>query len=472
MTSSLFSRPVLVAGAGVSGSSCARVLTELGVRVTVADNNLEALARLEKEYGVATISPEEVSDWSQFGLVVTSPGWSPASPLLTAAHDAQVEVIGDVELAYRLDEAEIYGPKRTWLVVTGTNGKTTTTGMLASIMQQATSRTGKVATAVGNIGVSLFDALAARERVDILVAELSSFQLHWSSTLRPDAGMLLNLAEDHIDWHGSFEHYAQSKAKALRGKVAIIGEDAAVLAQVSRLRESGELADAVYHFTASTPKSGAVGVIEGELVDNGVGAPEATTLTPVEGIEPAGLAGILDAAAAAALARTQGANPEEVAAGLSAYKVAGHRGVKVATKSGVDFIDNSKATNPHAMAAALSGLSRVVLIAGGQLKGADLRPDLSDNIHQLTSIVAFGQDRELVATAAREVSAAKGLDLPVIVVEGEEPEDTMREVVAVAAQHAEEGDTVLLAPAGASLDMYTGMAQRGEMFSAAVHALN
>lgn len=458
---------ILVAGAGVSGKACARFISSLGAQVTVADGSAEARETVAAELGVSTADPEVLiaGGVADYSLVVTSPGWRPDSPLLVAAQGAGIEVIGDVELAFRLDRAEVFGPQRTWLVVTGTNGKTTTTGMLASIMEQAAVRTGDTAAAVGNIGVSLFDALESPERISVLAAELSSFQLHWSSTLTPDVGALLNLADDHLDWHGSFSHYAASKAKALTGVVAVVGEDAAVAAECERLQQAGTLAPRVVRFSDTAPEAGDVGIVDATLVDRSTG--QDLQLCSVAGIEPPGRAGTLDAAAAAAIARQAGATPEEIALGLAAYKVAGHRGEVVAKINGVAYIDNSKATNPHAMGAALGGLDNVVLIAGGQLKGADLVPELRAHAHQLKAVVAFGLDRELVAAAV----AAAAADVPVVVVEGTEPAGTMDDVVKHAAQHAEAGDTVLLAPAGASLDMYTGMAQRGDLFAASARAL-
>ena len=217
---------VLVAGAGVSGRGCVRVLHELGIDTTVADGNADARQSMEAQFGVDTLSPEEaLQATGDFDLVVTSPGWRPDTPLLVGFAQADREVIGDVELAYRLDRAGVFGAPRKWLVVTGTNGKTTTTGMLAQIMQVDAQRTGRRALAVGNIGTSPFDALRATPRVEVLAVELSSFQLHWSSQLRPDVGVLLNLAEDHIDWHGSFDAYARAKAKVLDGQVAVFGRD-------------------------------------------------------------------------------------------------------------------------------------------------------------------------------------------------------------------------------------------------------
>lgn len=449
---------VLVAGAGVSGRGCVAMLARLGVDTTVADSNELALQALADDYGVATVSAESAAQ-GDFDLVVTSPGWRPDSPLLVAFQDAGVEVIGDVELAYRLDRAGVFGAPRTWLVVTGTNGKTTTTGMLAQIMLADAARTGQRALAVGNIGVSLFDALTATPRVDVLCAELSSFQLHWSSQLRPDVGVLLNLAEDHLDWHGSFDAYARAKAKVLSGEAAVVGkDDAAALSYAAGTAR-------VYGFTAAEPEQGEVGVSARRLVSRLAAGCE--DLASAEGIEPAGLAGVLDAAAAASVARLAGAAPQSVEVGLSAYTVAGHRGAVVHQASGISFIDNSKATNPHAADAALKGLNSVVWIAGGQLKGAEVDGLVAKHAAQIKAAVVMGVDRQEIAHAL----AAHAPHAAVDVIESQDPAAAMNAAVEAALQHAEAGDTVLLAPAAASLDMYTGMAQRGDFFAAAAREL-
>ena len=448
-------RVVLVAGGGVSGRGCAAILRELGTEVTVADGNPQTREELSSTLGVKTVDPEEVDfSESNFDLVVTSPGWRPNSPLLRQAAESQLEVIGDVELAWRLDQAEVFGTPRRWLVVTGTNGKTTTTGMLAAMMQANEAESGLRAAAAGNIGVSLFTALAAQPRVDILCVELSSFQLHWSNTLRPDVGVVLNLAEDHIDWHGSFEAYAHDKAKALLGKVAIIGkDDPHVVDSAIKIRPSG----VVTSFSAGEPQDGGVGVIGTDIV---VGNPP-QRVASATGIEPVGIAGVLDACAAAAVAHAAGASAEAISAGLASYRVDAHRGEIVHDAASVKFIDNSKATNPHAADAALAGLSNVIWIAGGQLKGAEVDDLIAAHHNSMKAVVLLGQDRDMIAASLNKHAPELALEI----IDDNDGEEAMRRSVEAAIQHAEAGDTVLLAPAAASLDMYSGMSERGDLFA-------
>src|SRR5699024_832301 len=195
----------LVLGAGVSGPGAVRILHALGAQPVVADSRPEALERLRTALppdvdceGVDLDRAAELvsapAERGGVGLVVTSPGWRPDAPLLRAAADSGVAVWGDIELAWRADRAELFGPARTWLAVTGTNGKTTTTSRLEAICLEA----GMAARACGNIGLPVTDVLLAEPRVEVLAAELSSFQLHWAPSCRPEVGVVLNVAEDHL----------------------------------------------------------------------------------------------------------------------------------------------------------------------------------------------------------------------------------------------------------------------------------
>ncbi|QGU07808.1 UDP-N-acetylmuramoylalanine--D-glutamate ligase [Corynebacterium occultum] len=455
---------VLVAGAGVSGTGCAVLLADLGVDLDVADDNADSLAKMSSttqgRAGAISVATAR-ENLGEYSLVVTSPGWRPDSPLLLDAAAAGLEVIGDVELAYRLDRAGVFGDPRTWLVVTGTNGKTTTTAMLEAMMSQGSRR----ALAVGNIGVAVADALIDPERVEILVAELSSFQLHWSSQLIPDAGLLLNLAEDHLDWHGDFLEYARAKAKVLQGEVAVIGADDPRVVEIAAEVIPVDSRKHPIGFTLAEPAPGQFGVRDGQLIDNSTG--ENLRLAPVEGIEPPGPAGVLDALGAAAIARSQGITPAQIAAALKSFRVAGHRGQVVHQARGVRFIDNSKATNPHAADSALAGLDSVIWVAGGQLKGAEIDDLIRTHAHRLRAALLLGVDAPLIEEALARLA-------PEVEVRCSREQDAgiaIHEVVGWAVELAQPGDTVVLAPAAASLDMFSGMAQRGDLFSAAAHEI-
>lgn len=451
----ILSGTVLVTGAGISGVGIARLLADLNVDVLIADANETARDRAMEVADVAGIHPDQaLAELSRFSCVVTSPGWRPDTPLLRAAQAAGLEVLGDVELCYRLDRASVFGPPRTWMVVTGTNGKTTTTSMLASIMQHA----GYQAEAVGNIGVSVAEAISAPQRIDVLVAELSSFQLHWSSQLVPDVGVLLNLAEDHIDWHGSMAAYAAAKAKVLAAPLAIAGLDDALVQQY--------ITTSVMGFTMHPPQVGQVGVTNGTIVDNLHGTTR--NIVPAAGLEPPGPAGIYDAlaATAAAVALVPDLQPSVIAQALQTFKVAGHRGQQVAEARGIVAIDNSKATNPHAADSALAGHDSVIWVAGGQLKGAEVDDLVAHHAHRLKAVALMGVDRNII----RESVEKHAPGVPIFVTDDTDPQSAMDAVCAWAVTQASSGDAIVLAPAAASLDMYTGMGQRGVLFAESVSA--
>lgn len=459
---------VVVAGAGVAGTGVARMLAALDATVTVVDDNVEAGGRLAGETGASLVTTEQAcatSFLAAVDLVVTSPGWRPDSPVLVAAADAGIPVIGDIEAAWLADQAGLFGAPRTWLAVTGTNGKTTTTAMLESILTADGRRT----LAVGNIGTPPGEALLAEPPVDVLAAEVSSFQLHWAPDFAPDAGCVLNLAEDHLDWHGSFDNYAADKMRVLTGPVAVLAaDDPEVTSRATGCQwayTTGDPADIVGTDAAGLSDLLRVtGVRDGRLIDLDAVSGSVIDLGSAEGISPPGPAGVADAAAAAALARSVGVAPESVAAALATFTVQAHRGQTVAESGKVRWIDNSKATNPHAALAALQGLDGVVWVAGGQLKGAEVDELVAAVAPTLRAAVLLGVDRGIIADAL--AAAAPGL--PVTVIDSVDPEEAMRLAVDAARGYADPGDAVVLAPAAASLDMYRGMSQRGDLFAAAV----
>jgi UDP-N-acetylmuramoylalanine--D-glutamate ligase len=382
-------------------------------------------------------------------LVVTSPGLRPSTPLFAAAGVRGVPVWGEVELAARLRP-----PDQRWLAVTGTNGKTTTTQMLGAMLEAAGLR----ATTAGNIGTPLLDAVAAvdaagRPTYDVLAVELSSFQLHYTSTLRVAAGAVLNIADDHLDWHGSIEAYAADKGRVFTPEAIAVfnAEDprTVALAQTAPVTVRAG-------FRRGTPADGEVGVDErtGDIVDRAFGA---GALLPVADLQVPGPHNLANALAATALARAADVPGPAIASALRAFRAGGHRNEVVASANGLTFVDDSKATNPHAAAASLAAYPSVVWIAGGLNKGLAFDDLVADAAPRLRAAV-------LIGTCADEVAEAMARHAPQVPVLRA---SSMDDAVGAAAQVAQPGDTVLLAPAAASMDMFRDYAARGDAFAAA-----
>jgi UDP-N-acetylmuramoylalanine--D-glutamate ligase len=473
-----------VAGVGVSGAAAARVLLARGARVLLTDvHEAPVVAELAgagaRWLGRLDTLPDGVD------LVVTSPGWRPDHPLLVDAARRGVEVVGEPELAWRLRAAAGGREPAPWLAVTGTNGKTTTVTMLEAILRAD----GRRAVAAGNVGRPLVEVVTeladdGTPAFDTIAVELSSFQLHWSSSLAPAAAAVLNVADDHLDWHGSAEAYREAKARILRlAPVAVADAGDPVAA--------GLVAGHPHPVTVTLgePEPGQLGVRSGALVDRAFSDdPAGEVLLERSALRVPGPHNTVNALVAAALARAAGVPAAAVGRGLAGFTGGAHRNVLVGSVGGVDYVDDSKATNPHAAGASLAAYPRVVWIAGGLLKGADVDPLVAAVAQRLAGVVLLGRDRALIAASlarhapsvpvvevpsgddepmhgATEGPAAEGMAEVVIA------EEVMAEVVARAAELARPGDTVLLAPAAASMDVFRDYAHRGRAFADAVHAL-
>ena len=429
----------VVIGLGVAGASAARVLAAEGASVLVTEAGTDPCEAAElgaEGIGVQTggHAPEHLDGAT---LVIVSPGVPPHAPILAWAAQRGLPVWGEMELGARLARVP-------YLAVTGTNGKTTTTGMLAACLRA----TGVDAVACGNIGHP-FPA-AARGPHGTLVVEASSFQLAVQSSFHPTVSVLLNLAPDHLDWHGSFEAYRNAKARvfALQGPGDLhVGnrddEGAAALSSSASCR--------VRWFTLGEPDPDGAGYVEGRLIAGWSGADLGGQDTDTPALRA-------DAAASAVAAHAYGVPDEAIAAALGAFVPDHHRGETVASVGGVRFVDNSKATNPHATLAAVGEATDVVLIAGGDAKGIDLAP-LGALAPHLAAVVALG-------TSAGEVVRALGDRVPARIV------SSIEEAVAVAFELAPAGSIVLLAPACASWDMFRDYAERGDRFAAAARSLH
>ncbi|MFJ8145318.1 UDP-N-acetylmuramoyl-L-alanine--D-glutamate ligase [Streptomyces sp. NPDC096094] len=457
---------VTVAGLGVSGVPAAKVLHGLGARVTVVNDGDDERARAQaaelEALGVTVRLGDGATLPEGTELIVTAPGWKPDKPLFTAARQAGVPIWGDVELAWRLRRPD----SAPWLAVTGTNGKTTTVQMLASILKAAGLRTA----AVGNIGVSLLDAVTGEERYDVLAVELSSYQLHWAPSLRAHSAAVLNLAPDHLDWHGSMEAYAADKGRIYEGDRVACVYNVADKATEDLVREADvEEGCRAIGFTLGTPAPGQLGVVEGILVDRAFvedRQKNAQELAEVSDVNPSAPHNVANALAAAALARAFGVPAAAVRDGLRAFTPDAHRIAHVADVDGVAYVDDSKATNTHAAEASLAAYESIVWIAGGLAKGATFDELVAGAAKRLRGAVLIGADRALI----REALARHAPEVPVVDLDRTDT-GAMLQAVQEAQRLARPGDTVLLAPACASMDMFTNYNKRGDAFAEAVREL-
>lgn len=465
---------ILVAGLGVTGLATARSLVKLGYQVTVFeerdDDHHREVARELAEEGVL-VTFEVPSEFPP--LVITSPGWRPDHQVLVAAQEQGSRVLSEIEFAFLHDKKEFAAGKsarRFWIGITGTNGKTTTVGMVESIFKAANLR----AVACGNVGTPVIEVITGDNFVEFLIVELSSFQLHWSSALELDAAALLNIDDDHLDWHGTFEAYLGAKLKIFDGaKCSLInGDDPRLQGAIESLIKERE----VTTFTLQVPQFGEVGLVEDLLVDRAFTGSQtiATELAELADINPPAPHNVANALAAAGIARAFDISPDAIRAGLREFAPGHHRIEVVAEREGVRWVNDSKATNPHATNAALAAFDSVVWIAGGLAKGADMERLVKRRKVQIRAAVLIGADREVINAAL----AKHAPDIPVFLVdeqqhlEGQErSKQLMRDVVMAASKVAQPGDTVLLAPACASMDQFQSYAQRGEFFGDAVREL-
>ncbi len=446
---------VLVVGLAVTGAAVVRHRVALGDSVVVLDDHPEGeawstRAAEARSLGAEVVAAPESNRAADLAtgadLVVPSPGVPERHPAIVAARRRGVPVRSEVDLA---GEIAARRGRPTLVAVTGTNGKTTVTTLTAEILAEA----GVVATPAGNIGRPLIDAVD--DDVDVVVAEVSSFQLAFTDELAPHAAALLNLGSDHLDWHRTFDAYARAKARVfLRQR-----PDDALVFNADDPVVAGLAAEAPGR---SIPFSIAPGAAHGaRIVDTVSGpvivAPDGLEVAPVAALPRRRPVDLANALAASSLALEVGADHEAARRVLERFEGLRHRMELVAESAGIRWIDDSKATNVHATIAATRGMHDVVLLAGGRNKGIDLS-ELRVLVPQLCAVVAIGD-------AAGEVEDAFSGLVPVV------RAGSMREAVHHAAEHARSGDTVLLSPGCASFDWYPSYAARGDDFAAEVRAL-
>jgi UDP-N-acetylmuramoylalanine--D-glutamate ligase len=475
---------VAVLGLGITGFSVADTLAELRSQVVVFAESIDERYRLmldvigaELHAGTSLVQVPERLIGLAPELLVVSPGFHPDHPIIEWALAAGIPVWGDVELAWRLrDKVGIgdggSGPATPaeWIAVTGTNGKTTTVQLAAAMLAAGGHRVAPC----GNIGVPVLDAIRDPAGFDVFVVELSSYQLHSTSSMSPWAAVCLNVAEDHLDWHGSMAAYVAAKARVYantRSACVYNRADDITL----RMVEEADVIDGARAIGVGidSPGPSDLGVVDGILVDRAFHHDRrhsALEISTVEELTARGLGAphtVLDVLAAAALVRSFGVSIDAIQRALTSFELDRHRIEVVATVGGVTWINDSKATNPHAATASLSAYPSVVWIAGGLLKGVDIEPLVREKSARMRAVVLIGEDRTVLREAFRRHAPA----VTVIEVDEADTSSVMSVAVNSAAAVAQPGDVVLLAPAAASMDQFLDYSDRGSKFVAAVQLL-
>lgn len=444
--SELAGKKCLVVGAGVTGRAVEKVLQKFGAIPILFDE------KVKPGSDVINQIPDLID------MAVISPGWRMDHPVINKLRQKKISIIGEVDFAWQVKQ--VLAPKQVWVGLTGTNGKTTTIQMVESIFKSA-----KINGAVcGNVGRTVIEAVVHDKPYDYLALELSSFQIQWSDLPKYESVALLNIAEDHIDWHGSFDSYAAAKLKLLeQGKKLIVNKsDKELSKRVSR--------DSITWFSLGTPLPGELGVVENLLVDRAFSPSEteAGEIAELIDISPTVPHNALNALAAAALSLSIGINYLAVKAGLKSFVTDHHRMELVLSKSEISWVDDSKATNPHAAIASLHSYFNIIWIAGGLAKGASMDELVLNTADRIKSVILIGQDREMIAQAVLKHSPKTKIFRIDLKSDGNQ---LMLDVVKQAVEIAKAGDTVLLAPACASMDQFESYADRGQAFANAVRAV-
>jgi len=450
-------RNILVAGAGVTGIAVAKVLATKGAHIDFVDEN----QKLVLDFKV--LSPDSIDVKAYFAIVV-SPGWKPNHPIIVNAVKADIPIWNEIDLAWMISR-EIT-PQQKWLALTGTNGKTTTVEMTTAMLQSAGLR----AIACGNVGETVIDAVVNVEPYDYLVLELSSFQLHWMQEAKFTSVAILNLADDHLDWHGSFENYCSAKFSLLQHTdIAILNASDNEVARRAQIWQGRKI-----FYSLDTPAAGELGIVEDLLIDRAFvhNPQEASMIAQINDIQPTLPHSVSNALAAAGLALSVGVSYENIQKALIGFHPGRHRIEVVLDEDEILWIDDSKATNPHAAAASIMSHLSVIWVAGGLAKGADMNSFIDRVKTRLKAAILIGEDRGIIEAALHKFAP----EIPIVKVDsdsikGSSSNDLMEKVVEAAKSFAKPGDTVLMAPACASMDQFTSYADRGDRFALAVKKL-
>ncbi|TYO95917.1 UDP-N-acetylmuramoyl-L-alanine--D-glutamate ligase [Desulfallas thermosapovorans] len=445
-------KKVLVVGAGRSGTAVARFLLRKGARVVLTDNRdqdklgatLDTLleAGLRIELGNYPAVRED-----NFDLVVISPGVPPGVSPVASARQCGIPVLGELELAYRFARAPV-------VAITGTNGKTTTTTLVGEIFRAAGLRT----LVGGNIGVPLVDVIEEYGPEDMIVAEVSSFQLETAEQFHPRVAVILNITPDHLDRHGTMEGYIEAKARIFArqdpGDFTVLNYDDPETRKLAEIT-GGKV---IFFSHRHNLKEGVL--VRGDIIVVRQNNQEIEIL-PAREVAIPGLHNLENAMAAVAATYALGVKPGVLARVLRTFAGVAHRLETVAQKNGVLFVNDSKGTNPDASIKALQAFDRpIILLAGGRNKGSDFTEFARLVKQKVRVLVVLGECAVEIEQAARAAGCTNILKAP-----------GFREAVLMAHASARPGDVVLLSPACASWDMFKNFEERGDLFREIVTGL-
>jgi len=435
----------LVIGAGVTGRAVHEALLKFGAISKMFDERVTGKSDVINEL------PKDID------LAIVSPGWKIDNPIIMKLKSAGIEVISEIDFAWKVKQ--VLAPNQKWIALTGTNGKTTTIKMVESIFKAAKVN----GVACGNVGQPVVASVCSDQPYDYLAIELSSFQIQWSELPKYQSVAILNIAEDHIDWHGSFEDYAAAKLKLLKQaeKAFVNKSDPELSKRVGK--------ETAIWFSLQTPNPNELGLVENLLIDRAFSATpaQANEIAELVDITPTAPHNVLNALAASALSLSIGIKYESVKQGLRNFSPDHHRMELVLSKNEINWIDDSKATNPHAAEASLLSYFQVIWIAGGLAKGASMDELVSRCAKRIKAVILIGQDRDLIAAAFAKLSPETKI---LRVDQVADSMQLMNDVVKQAIELANPGDTVLLAPACASMDQFSSYVERGQLFAQAVKA--
>ena len=437
---------LVIVGAGVTGKALHDFALSHGALVSMVDDRVDDALRSLPE---------------RCALAIISPGWRPDHPVIEEIRARGIPHLSEIDFAWEMKRQ--IAPEQRWIGLSGTNGKTTTIQMVENIMRSA----GVAGVACGNVGRTVIESITPE--IDILAIELSSFQIDWSELPRFEAIALLNISPDHIDWHGSFDRYRDAKLKLISlSKRSFINISDATLSRSWPELTTASNSDLI-PFHLGSPASGEIGLVEDLIVDRAlVDDPmHAEVLVEVAVLPSSASHNVSNAMAAAALSKAIGIGADAITRGLATFVLDQHRLQVIGESKGVTWVDDSKATNPHAAMAAIFSFPSVIWIAGGLAKGASMDELVRATSSRVRAAILVGRDAPLIRAALEELNPS----VKIVEVGATQGREVMREAVTFAKNLASRGDTVLLAPACASMDQFTSYKERGDLFQGAVKEL-